>query len=93
MSYKNYPMVSRIVFGRGSLNQLSDIIEPKRLNTKAPFIFLVDDVFQGNSWLTSRIPTAYDDTIIFISANEEPKTSQVDELVEQIILSHKDRPS
>ncbi|WP_323788835.1 iron-containing alcohol dehydrogenase family protein [Psychroserpens sp.] len=93
MSYKNYPMVSRVVYGRGSFNQLSDIISPKRQNIKAPFIFLVDDVFKGNSWLTSRIPIAYNDQLLYVSANEEPKTSQVDELVEQIILSHKDRPS
>jgi 3-deoxy-alpha-D-manno-octulosonate 8-oxidase len=31
--------------------------------------------------------------MIYVSAKEEPKTSQVDELVEKIILSHKDRPS
>ncbi len=86
-------MVSRVVFGRGSFNQLADIIEPKRLNDKAPFIFLVDDVFKGNAWLTSRIPISYSDELMYISAEEEPKTFQVDELVEQIILKHKDRPS
>ncbi|WP_299229371.1 iron-containing alcohol dehydrogenase family protein [uncultured Psychroserpens sp.] len=86
-------MVSRVVFGRGSFNQLGDIIAPKRLNAKAPFIFLVDEVFKGNSWLTSRIPISYNDQLLYISADEEPKTSQVDELVEQIILTHKDRPS
>ncbi|RKE94684.1 iron-containing alcohol dehydrogenase family protein [Ichthyenterobacterium magnum] len=93
MKYKNYPMVSRIIFGRGSFNQLGDILSTKRLNAKAPFIFLVDDVFKGNSWINSRIPIAYDDQLIYISANEEPKTSQVDEIVEQIILTHKERPS
>ena len=36
---------------------------------------------------------AYDDRIIFVSAEEEPKTSQVDTLVEDIILKHKERPS
>lgn len=86
-------MVSRVVFGRGSFNQLSDIIEPKRRNTRAPFIFLVDDVFKGNAWITSRIPLAYDDELIYVSADDEPKTSQVDELTEKIILTHKDRPS
>ncbi len=86
-------MVSRVVFGRGSFDQLGDIISPKRLNRKAPFIFLVDDVFKGNAWLSSRIPIAYDDQLLFISADNEPKTSQVDELVEKIILTHKDRPS
>lgn len=93
MIYKNYPMVSRVVFGRGSFNQLGEIIEPKRLNTKAPFVFLVDDVFKGDHSITSRIPLSYEDELIFVSAEEEPKTSQVDELVEKIILSHKERPS
>jgi 3-deoxy-alpha-D-manno-octulosonate 8-oxidase len=93
MSFKNYPMVSRVVFGRGSFNQLADIISPKRLNSKAPFIFLVDDVFKNNHDITSRIPLAYEDQLLFISADEEPKTSQVDELVEEIILTHQDRPS
>ncbi len=86
-------MVSRVIFGRGSFNQLGDILAPKRLNDKAPFIFLVDDVFKGNAWLTSRIPLAYADELLYISAEEEPKTSQVDELVESIILKHRDRPS
>tara|TARA_R110000868_G_scaffold82992_7_gene234422 strand:- start:9938 stop:10999 length:1062 start_codon:yes stop_codon:yes gene_type:complete len=80
-------MVPRVVFGRGSFNQLSEILAPKRLNVHAPFVFLVDDVFKGKAWLSSRIPIAYDDKIIYISANEEPKTSQVDSLVEDIILT------
>ncbi|MBU3823104.1 iron-containing alcohol dehydrogenase [Flavobacteriaceae bacterium XHP0103] len=93
MSYKNFPMVPRVVFGRGSFNQLNEILSPKRLNPEAPFIFLVDDVFKNNNWLTSRIPLSYDDKVIFVSSAEEPKTSQVDELVEHIILTSKKRPS
>ncbi|MGY0392332.1 iron-containing alcohol dehydrogenase family protein [Bizionia sp. KMM 8389] len=93
MSYKNYPMVSRVVFGRGSFNQLGDILSPKRVSTIAPFIFLVDDVFEKNGLLSGRIPLAYEDKIIFISAEEEPKTEQVDALVEEIILTCKQRPS
>lgn len=86
-------MVPRVMFGRGCFDQLGDILAPKRLNMRAPFIFLVDDVFKGQAWLTSRIPLAYEDRIIYISANEEPKTSQVDDLTEQIILKSKERPS
>ena len=93
MSYKNFPMVPRVVFGRGSFNQLNEIISPKRLNHDAPFIFLVDDVFKNNTALLSKIPLSYDDKIIFISAEEEPRTSQVDDLVEDIILTTKERPS
>lgn len=93
MSYRNFPMVSKVIFGRGSFNQLDEILSTKRLNIKAPFIFFVDDVFKGNAWLTSRIPLSYDDKLIFVSAAEEPKTSQIDELVEHIILNFKELPS
>ncbi len=86
-------MVSRVVFGRGSFSQLEDIIAPKRLSVSAPFIFLVDDVFEKKATLSGRIPLAYDDRVIFISAEEEPKTTQVDALVEEIILTCKQRPS
>src|SRR6056300_799708 len=93
MSHKNFPMVPRVIFGKGSFNQLNEILAPKRLNMNAPFIFLVDDVFKGNTSMISRISLSYDDKIIFISAEEEPKTTQVDELVEDIILMTKERPS
>lgn len=86
-------MVSRVVFGRGSFSQLEDILAPKRLSAIAPFIFLVDDVFEKNANLLGRIPLGYSDKIIFISANEEPKTSQVDALVEEIIVTCKELPS
>ncbi len=86
-------MVPRVIFGRGSFNQLSEIIAPKRLSINAPFIYLVDDVFKSNSWLTSRVPLSYEDKIIYVSSKEEPKTSQVDDVVEDIILSTKERPS
>tara|TARA_R110002012_G_scaffold314918_4_gene528101 strand:- start:938 stop:2020 length:1083 start_codon:yes stop_codon:yes gene_type:complete len=86
MNYKNFPMVSKVVFGRNSFNQLGDILEPKRLNTEAPFIFFVDEIFKGDAWLTSRIPLAYNDKIIYVSTAEEPKTSQIDSLVEQLVL-------
>ena len=93
MTYKNFPMVPRVIFGRGSFNQLGDILSPKRINNSAPFVFLVDDVFKGNAWLTSRIPLSYEDKIYYISTKDEPKTSQVDAITEQIILECKERPS
>jgi len=93
MSYKNFPMVPRVIFGRGSFNQLDEILSPKRLNVKAPFIFLVDDVFKAKHALISRIPLSYHDKIVYVSSKEEPKTAQVDELVEHIILTTTDRLS
>ena len=86
-------MVPRVIFGRGSFNQLNEVLAPKRLSINAPFIYLIDDVFKNNTWLLSRISLSYEDRIIFVSADEEPKTSQVDTIVEDIILKFKERPS
>jgi 3-deoxy-alpha-D-manno-octulosonate 8-oxidase len=86
-------MVPRVIFGRGSFNQVNEVLAPKRLSINAPFIFLIDDVFRNNAWVTSRIQLSYSDRIIFVSAKEEPKTSQVDAIVEDIILTSKERPS
>ena len=93
MSFKNFPMVSKVVFGRGSFNQLGEILAPLRKNENAPFIFLVDDVFENDSSFVSKIPLLYADRIIFISTKHEPKTCQVDTLVENIILSSSILPS
>jgi 3-deoxy-alpha-D-manno-octulosonate 8-oxidase len=81
--YRNFPMVPRVMFGKGSFNQIGEILMPQRKHSEAPFIFLVDDVFEGKE-LTSRIPLIFNDQIVFISANEEPKTTQVDALVQRI---------
>src|SRR5690606_14863744 len=90
--YRNFPMVPRVIFGRGCFDQLGDILLPKKKNSDAPFIFLVDDVFEG-SQLVTRIPLTDNDLIIFISAGEEPKTGQVDFLVERIRGDFNELPS
>lgn len=91
-NYKNFPMVPRVIFGAGCFGQLGEILLPKRINSEAPFIFLVDDVFEG-SGLISRIPLIFNDQIIFISADEEPKTDQVDALVQKIKNDYDNLPS
>jgi 3-deoxy-alpha-D-manno-octulosonate 8-oxidase len=48
-------MVPRVVFGHGSFQQLGEILMPKRKNSEAPFIFFVDDVFEGQG-LVKEIP-------------------------------------
>lgn len=93
MNFKNFQLVSKVVFGRGSFNQLNEIITPMRKNELAPFVYLIDDVFQKNQIFLSKISLMYDDYIIFISSDEEPKTSQVDSIVEDIILKTKSIPS
>ena len=91
-NYRNFPMVPRVVFGAGSFDQLGDILLPHRRNSDAPVIFLVDDVFESSD-LIARIPRIFNDLIVYISADEEPKTEQVDSLVEKIRTDFSEMPS
>lgn len=90
--YRNFPMVPKVVYGSGSFDQLSSILAPQR-KEKSPFIYLVDDVFKGNELLVDRMNLRFNDKLIFVSAEEEPKTEQVDIIVKNIKNEFTYRPS
>ena len=73
--YRNFPMVPRVIFGSGCFSQLGDILLPVRKSSEAPFIFLVDDFFE-NEGFAKQLPLMFNDEVIFISADEEPKMAQ-----------------
>ena len=75
-------MVGYVVYGRGSFNQLDEILAPQRKGD-APMIFLVDHFFSGKP-LVSRIPLRGKDKIIFADVTYEPKTTYVDSLAQQL---------
>ena len=78
MSFRNFKMVDYVVYGRGSFNQLGEILAPNRKDD-APMIFLVDHFFEGKP-LVQRIPLTGKDKIVFADVTHEPKTKQVDAL-------------
>lgn len=78
MSFRNFKMVDYVVYGRGSFNQLDEILAPNRKGD-APMIFLVDHFFEGKT-LVQRIPLNGKDKIVFADVTQEPKTKQVDAL-------------
>lgn len=90
--HRNFPMVPKVVFGSGCFDQLSIILEIKR-KENAPFIYLVDDVFENKDGFKKRIPLSENDKILFISTEEEPKTSQVDAIVSELKRSFNELPS
>lgn len=47
MSFRNFKMVSYVVFGRGSFHQLDEILAPHRKG-EAPMIFLVDHFLKAS---------------------------------------------
>ncbi|MDM9632463.1 iron-containing alcohol dehydrogenase family protein [Robiginitalea aurantiaca] len=88
---RNFPMVSRVVFGSGSFDQLDEILEPLRGDAEGIVVFLMDDVFE-DTHLHGRIPSMEQDLLILISAKEEPKTEQVDALAAHITRNASDLP-
>lgn len=91
MKFRNFPMVAKVVYGRGSFDQLDEILTPKRMDGR-PFIFIVDDVFVDSD-VAKRIPLHGQDKIIFISAKEEPKTIYVDQYRDEIVAEFNQLPS
>ena len=82
MKFRNFKMVGYVVYGRGSFNQLDEIISPHRQDGK-PMIFLIDHFFEGKP-LVDRIPLRGNDKILFADVQYEPKTTYVDQLAKQL---------
>jgi 3-deoxy-alpha-D-manno-octulosonate 8-oxidase len=82
MAFRNFKMVGYVIYGRGSFNQLDEIIAPQR-KANAPMVFLVDHFFEEKE-LASRVPIRGNDKIIFVDVTYEPKTTYVDSLANQL---------
>jgi 3-deoxy-alpha-D-manno-octulosonate 8-oxidase len=80
--FRNFAIVPRIIFGRGSFNQLDDILKEKR-SAGGFMVFIVDDVFKGQP-LEGRVPLKGNDKLIHVNVDSEPKTGSIDALVGQI---------
>ena len=60
MAFKNLRVVPQLIFGRGGLAQLGDVLRPHR---PGPAIFLVDEVHRHRPWL-STLPVERDDRVM-----------------------------
>lgn len=80
--YRNFKLVGYVIYGRGSFNQLDDILAPHR-KQGAPMIFLLDHFFDGKP-LMSRIPVRGNDKVFAADVTYEPKTSYVDQLANHL---------
>src|SRR4051812_36867207 len=80
--FRNFKMVDYVIYGRGSFNQLGEILAPNR-NGDAPMIFLVDHFFEDKP-LVGRIPVQGKDKVIFTDVTLEPKTTYVDRIAKEL---------
>ncbi len=90
--FKNFPMISRIVYGRGCFDQLDEILSEHRRPGGEAMVFVVDDVFQGAA-LADRVPVRDEDMLLWANVDEEPKTSFVDELTDLARAASSDEPA
>jgi 3-deoxy-alpha-D-manno-octulosonate 8-oxidase len=81
--YKNLRVVPQLIFGRGSLKQLGDLLAKRRTDSGSPVAFLIDDVHEQKPWVRT-LPVRANDLIIFVNVDKEPKTNYVDELTERV---------
>jgi len=82
MKFRNFKMVDYVVYGRGSFNQLDEILAPHRKGD-APMIFLVDHFFEDKP-LLGRIPLRGRDKVFSADVTYEPKTTYVDSLANML---------
>jgi len=90
--FRNFRMVSYVVFGRGSLNQLDDILSKQRKDDNSVIVFCVDDVHKEKP-LKDRLPLKGRDMLLWVNVDVEPKTSYVDRLTRQIKEEAKSLPA
>jgi len=91
--FRNFKVVSKVVFGRGCFNQLDGILSEQRSGAGSAFIYLIDDVFEDSD-LKGRIPLKEQDQVIWVNVDDEPKTTYVDKLtsdINQLPLEREDR--
>jgi 3-deoxy-alpha-D-manno-octulosonate 8-oxidase len=82
MQFRNFKMVGYVVYGRGSFDQLDEILAPQRKGD-APMVFLLDHFFKGKA-LEGRIPLRGKDRLVSADVTYEPKTTQVDQLAKEL---------
>lgn len=81
--FRNFRMVSYIVFGRGSFDQLDEILSVQRKDSEPVVVFCVDDVFRDKP-LKDRLPMKSRDLLLWVNLDVEPKTAYVDRLTAKI---------
>jgi 3-deoxy-alpha-D-manno-octulosonate 8-oxidase len=81
--YRIIKSVPKSLFGKGSFNQLGDVLEDMRKEKDSYFVFLVDDYFKDKPF-ANRIPLKGGDFIIWVNVDDEPKTTLVDKIRDQI---------
>lgn len=78
---RNVKSIDRCIYGKGTFNQLDEILSIKR-EENGWVVFFLDDYFKGKD-LEKRVPLQAGDKLIYVSTIEEPTTELIDAVVAQ----------
>ncbi len=81
--FRNFKMVSRVIFGQGCFRQLGDILQAPRSLNGSFMVFMMDDVFKLSP-LGPKIPVDNGDMMLWVNVDKEPTTEYVDTLTNKI---------
>jgi 3-deoxy-alpha-D-manno-octulosonate 8-oxidase len=90
--YRIIKTVPKCLFGKGSFNQLPDILDARRSGSNPNVVFLADDFFADKP-LSKRIPVKGSDQLIWINVDDEPKTTMVDTIRDRILSTADNVPA
>lgn len=86
----NSKNVLNYMFGNGAIKNLSSILKEQESKTEY-VIYYIDQYFKDKSFL-NMLPTNQEDEVIFIDTKDEPKTSQIDSLKNDLLEKEKAEP-
>lgn len=75
--YRNTKNVPYYIFGEGALNQLHEVLQPRRKQCDGPVIFFVDHFFRDHE-LLDRLPREEGDQLRFVDTRAEPEVTRID---------------
>jgi len=90
MQMKNSKNVLKYLIGKGSINNLSELLSSHKQNTH---IYLVDIFFKDNGTLTNSLPIRSNDLLFFVDSTDEPSTNYINNLLENIQNQYTTFPS
>ncbi len=80
---RNFKSIDRMVFGRGTVAKISEIITKQKSKENDFAVYLIDDFFENKN-LVSTLNVEGKDKYIFISTIDEPTTELIDQLTLKI---------
>jgi 3-deoxy-alpha-D-manno-octulosonate 8-oxidase len=89
-AFRIFKQVPRLLFGRGSLERVGELLPPKKSKDEH-YVFVVDDVHRGGPVGERILFEGADLVEWFPASKKEPSTAQVDALRDRVVESGKGR--